>query len=77
VEPLPPAGRTAELKGNIESVVSEGQFTVRGMTVDASQAIVSGGTRADLKSGRFVDIVGEQQGNQIVARQLSLLSAPT
>jgi hypothetical protein len=76
VEPLPPAGRTAELKGNIESVVSEGQFTVRGMTVDASQAIVSGGTRADLKSGRFVDIVGEQQGNQIVARQLSLLSAP-
>ena len=76
LEPLPSAGRVAELKGNIESMASEGQFTVRGMTVDASQATLSGGTRSDLTSGRFVEIVGEQQGNQIVARQLNLLSSP-
>lgn len=63
-----------ELKGTITGFVSQGNFLVRGVPVDASQAQFAGGAATSLANGVFVDIVGSvSSSNLVTASRVTVL----
>ena len=63
-----------ELKGTITGFVSQGNFLVRGVPVDASQAQFDGGTAMSLANGVFVDVIGSvASSNLVTASRVTIL----
>jgi len=58
IETTPASGRPMELRGSVTSVVSPTSFMVRGVQVNAALAQWTGGTPAELVSGRYVEVTG-------------------
>lgn len=72
IETIPAAGRPMELRGSVTSVLDQTSFTVRGVQVNASLAHWSGGTPADLVSGRYVEVIGSLVNNVFTASRVQL-----
>lgn len=70
-----------ELHGTVANFVSASSFTVRGVALDASAAIFTGGTAAQLANGVYVEVHGTIANNvvhasTVVIQALSALQAP-
>ena len=61
-----------ELQGAISAVPGPGLFVVRNTTVDASAARIEGGTAADLKVGRNVEVHGRVVGGVARATEIHI-----
>lgn len=70
LETLPDGGRPVELRGAIESWLGLASFSVRGQTVDASKARLSGASA--LGNGRYVEITGRLNGNVLSALDVNV-----
>ncbi len=71
-----PPATTLEVEGAITDFVSIANFKVSGQSVDASQAVISEGTSADLANGRRVGAVGPVVGGILRATKLEVKDAP-
>ena len=65
------------LAGAITDFVTTASFKVRGAAVDASAAVVTGGTAADLGNGANVKISGKVQGDILKADTVEFTQPPT
>jgi len=66
----------AELKGNITGYVSSSSFSVRGVLVDASAAVLIGCPNTGLADGLFVEIEGALATNGVVATKVQCEGEP-
>lgn len=72
------AAPPVSLQGSISNFVSASSFTVRGVTVDASQSpTFSNGSASDLANGAYVIITGTISNNVVVASTVSFVSLPS
>lgn len=62
--------------GQVTDFVSLGNFTVRGTTVDGSQAQFSKGQASDIVSGAWLSITGTFNGTVLVAKQIEVTPPP-
>lgn len=62
------------LSGVIESVDAQGRLFINGVIVDGSTAVLSGGTRADLRPDQLVDVRGRSTGSRLQADEITLRS---
>lgn len=74
IETMPAEGRPLELRGSVTSWVNQNSFMVRGVRINASQAVWSGGTAADVSNGRYIEITGRLLGNVLQAQSAKLQS---
>ena len=72
----PQTPSSVTIQGTISSFASVSNFVVAGQRVDASGAIFSGGTAADLANGRQVTVTGVIQNGILVAQQIAIGQAP-
>ena len=62
----------AEVEGSVASLVSPGVFVVRGVTVDAHNARISGGSISDIREGTRVQATGTMQSGVLVATRVEI-----
>lgn len=75
--PPPPSVVVAfEATGTISAFVSISNFTVAGVTVDASAATFKDGTAADLKNGAVIEVKGPLSGGVVRATTIEIKSVP-
>ncbi len=75
--PPPPSVVVAfEATGAISAFVSISNFTVAGVTIDASAATFKDGTAADLKNGAVIEVKGPLSGGVVRATTIEIKSAP-
>lgn len=60
-----------ELKGTITDLVSQTNFLVRGVPVDATGAQLIGAASTSLRNGMYVEIAGSVSGNAVAATTVS------
>lgn len=61
-----------ELNGTITGFVDQGNFLIRGVPVDASQAqLLGAASGASLRNGMFVEVSGSVDGNVVSAKSVS------
>ena len=75
VDLTPAGGRLAELRGSITSLIDQRSFMVRGLRVNASNAMWLGGAADALSNGRYVELTGSVAGNVFNASSVALQSA--
>jgi hypothetical protein len=68
------ADEPVALSGVIESVDAQGRLLINGVLVDGSTAVLSGGTRADLRPDQLVDVRGRSTGARLQADEITLRS---
>ncbi len=62
-----------EVRGTINGFVSPGNFTVRGVVINASSAAFQGDASSQsLADGAYVDIIGSIDGNTLIAASVSV-----
>ncbi|WP_136418017.1 DUF5666 domain-containing protein [Herbaspirillum sp. ST 5-3] len=61
-----------EIEATIEQFTSVANFVVRGQRCDASQAVISHGTAADLKAGIKVKVKGNKAGDVLMVTELEI-----
>lgn len=66
----------ALLIGQVTDFVSLSNFTLRGMTVDGSQAQFSKGQASDITSGAWLSVTGTFNGTVLVAKQIEVTPPP-
>jgi Domain of unknown function (DUF5666) len=66
----------ASLLGPVTDFVSSASFKVRGATVDASAAALTGGTAADLGNGANVKVTGRVLGEVLKATSVEFVAPP-
>ncbi len=71
-----PVNVQASLKGDVSGFLSTANFKLRGATVDASSATVSGGSKDDLGNGAYVKVQGAVRGDIFRADTLEFLAPP-
>ncbi|MDP1999272.1 MAG: DUF5666 domain-containing protein [Rhodoferax sp.] len=72
VEMTPAGGRPEELRGSITSLIDQRSFMVRGLRVNAGNAVWVGGTAEGLVNGRYVELTGSVTGNVFNASKVVL-----
>lgn len=76
IETTPQGGRIQELHGTVSAWVDLSSFTLRGIHINASRAQWGEGTPADLRDGRYVEVMGTVSGNTFQATRISVPNAP-
>lgn len=76
IETTPQGGRVQELHGTVSAWVDLSSFTLRGIHINASRAQWGEGTPADLRDGRYVEVMGTVSGNTFQATRISVPNAP-
>lgn len=67
----------SSLKGEVSGFLSLSSFTLRGMTVDASEARFTGGVAADVGNGAKLAARGHVEGNVFKAEDIEFLAPAT
>ena len=71
-----PVNVLASLKGDVSAFLSTANFKLRGVTVDASAATATGGSKDDLGNGAYVKVQGSVRGDIFRAETVEFLVPP-